>query len=267
MSHCGHGLAAHRRRAMSRLCLLERGHNRQTGNKAPLSQGILEAMKWLRSLMKPAMVIESEALRGRPKVIQIEDEHAVLGTPLLPPYPPGAELAEFAMGCFWGAERKFWVLPGVISTSVGYEGGFTPNPTYHEVCTGQTGHTETVRVVFDPAVIGYNELLKTFWESHDPTQGMAQGNDVGTQYRSAIFTHGGQQSLAEESKSVFEVELIARGYTPITTEVMPAKKFYFAEDYHQQYLHKNPNGYCGLGGTGVSCPIGIGQPAQSRDQG
>jgi peptide-methionine (S)-S-oxide reductase len=186
--------------------------------------------------------------------------HAVRGTPLRPPYPEGSAIAEFALGCFWGAERKFWETAGVISTSVGYEGGFTPNPTYEEVCSGRTGHTETVRVVFDPATISYGALLKVFWESHDPTQGMRQGNDTGTQYRSAIFAASPeQQAEAEESLAAYQKRLAEAGYGPITTEVVPASDFYFAEDYHQQYLSssKNPNGYCGLGGTGVSCPIGV----------
>ena len=172
--------------------------------------------------------------------------------------PAGAEVAEFALGCFWGAEKAFWKVPGVISTAVGYQGGYTPNPTYEEVCSGRTGHTETVRVVYDPARVSYEALLKVFWESHDPTQGMRQGNDVGTQYRSAIFTHGeSQQAAAERSREAYQPVLERAGYGPITTAIEPAPEFYFAEDYHQQYLRKNPNGYCGLGGTGVSCPVGV----------
>ena len=174
------------------------------------------------------------------------------------PVPAGAEVAEFALGCFWGAEKAFWKVPGVISTAVGYQGGYTPNPTYEEVCSGRTGHTETVRVAYDPARVSYEALLKVFWESHDPTQGMRQGNDVGTQYRSAIFTHGeSQQAAAERSRDAYQPVLERAGYGPITTGIEPAPEFYFAEDYHQQYLRKNPNGYCGLGGTGVSCPVGV----------
>ncbi|MGE5288325.1 MAG: peptide-methionine (S)-S-oxide reductase MsrA [Micromonosporaceae bacterium] len=186
--------------------------------------------------------------------------HEVLGGPLMPPYPDGTQIAEFALGCFWGAERKFWQAPGVVTTAVGYEGGYTPNPTYEEVCTGRTGHAEAVRVVFDPSVTSYAELLKLFWESHDPTQGMRQGNDVGTQYRSVIFYRSPeQQAAAEESRTSYQKALSDAGYGEITTELVPAGEFYFAEDYHQQYLssNKNPNGYCGLGGTGVSCPVGV----------
>jgi len=186
--------------------------------------------------------------------------HEVLDAPLAPPYPAGTEIAEFALGCFWGAERKFWQVPGVVTTAVGYEGGFTPNPTYEEVCSGRTGHAEAVRVVFDPAKVTYRDLLKVFWESHDPTQGMRQGNDVGTQYRSAIFYHSDdQRAAAEESLVAFQKKLGEAGYGEITTQIESAPEFYFAEDYHQQYLsaNKNPNGYCGLGGTGVSCPVGV----------
>ena len=185
--------------------------------------------------------------------------HDVLGTPLQPPYPEGSQVAEFAMGCFWGAERMFWQTKGVISTSVGYEGGFTPNPSYEEVCSGRTGHAEAVRVVFDPALVSYTELLKAFWESHDPTQGMRQGNDAGTQYRSGIYAFDDAQlAAAEASKLAYGQQLAAAGFSPITTEVVRAPDFYYAEDYHQQYLGKNPSGYCGLGGTGVSCPVGVG---------
>jgi peptide-methionine (S)-S-oxide reductase len=175
-----------------------------------------------------------------------------------PPFPPGSERALFGMGCFWGAERAFWQLPGVYSTAVGYAAGLTPNPTYREVCTGRTGHNEVVQVVFDPKVVRYEELLKVFWEGHDPTQGMRQGNDVGTQYRSGIyFVDEAQQRAAEASRAAFQERLSAQGFGPITTEILPAPPFYYAEDEHQQYLAKNPGGYCGLGGTGVSCPVGV----------
>ena len=209
---------------------------------------------------KTQMVTKEQALPGRAEPMPVPATHEVLGSPLLPPYPEGAQVAEFALGCFWGAERKFWQIPGVLSTSVGYEGGFTPNPTYEEVCTGATGHAETVRVVFDPAVITYSELLRVFWESHDPTQGMRQGNDIGTQYRSAIFYASPEQAqAARESAAAYQVNLTDAGYGDITTSIEQAGEFYFAEDYHQQYLSdtKNPNGYCGLGGTGVSCPVGV----------
>ena len=201
----------------------------------------------------------SEALPGRPtRPFEVSERHFVLGTPLEPPFPEGLEQAVFGMGCFWGAERKFWELDGVYTTAVGYSAGITPNPTYEEVCSGQTGHTEVVLVVFDPAKTSYETVLQTFWENHDPTQGMRQGNDVGTQYRSGIYTFSdAQQRAAEESKKMFEARLANAGYGDITTEVEPASEFYYAEDYHQQYLAKNPNGYCGLGGTGVSCPIGL----------
>jgi peptide-methionine (S)-S-oxide reductase len=204
------------------------------------------------------MVDPSRALPGRTNTMPVPQRHTVLGTPLAPPYPAGTEIAEFALGCFWGEERKFWQTPGVVSTSVGYEGGYTPNPTYEEVCSGRTGHAETVRVVFDPAKVSYGTLLKVFWESHDPTQGMRQGNDVGTQYRSVIFYRSpAQKAAAEESRTVYEKKLAEAGYGAITTEIVPAGEFYFAEDYHQQYLDKNPFGYCGPGGTGVTCPVGI----------
>ncbi len=209
---------------------------------------------------KTQMVTKEQALPGRAEPMPVPATHEVLGSPLRPPYPDGAQVAEFALGCFWGAERKFWQTPGVISTSVGYEGGFTPNPTYEEVCTGATGHAETVRVVFDPAVITYPELLRVFWESHDPTQGMRQGNDIGTQYRSAIFYASPEQAqAARESAAAYQANLTDAGYGDITTSIEQAGEFYFAEDYHQQYLAdtKNPNGYCGLGGTGVSCPVGV----------
>ena len=209
---------------------------------------------------KTQKVTAQEALPGRTTPMPVPERHEVLGTPLRPPYPEGTQVAEFAMGCFWGAEKTFWNTPGVVSTSVGYEGGFTPNPSYEEVCSGRTGHAETVRVVFDPAKISYSELLKVFWEGHNPTQGMRQGNDVGSQYRSAIFYHSPeQQAEAEESLAAYQKRLTEAGYGEITTEVEPASEFYFAEDYHQQYLSegKNPYGYCPDHGTGVSCPIGV----------
>jgi peptide-methionine (S)-S-oxide reductase len=204
----------------------------------------------------------AEALPGRAERMSVPSAHFVNGHRLEPPFPEGLEQGMFAMGCFWGAERTFWQLPGVYATAVGYAAGSTPNPTYREVCTGMTGHTEAVLVVFDPHVIRYEDLLKVFWENHDPTQGMRQGNDVGTQYRSGIYTYNGaQQAAAERSRAAFQKELAAAGYGPITTEIVPAPEFYYAEDYHQQYLAKNPNGYCGLGGTGVSCPTGVGAHA------
>lgn len=210
-----------------------------------------------------AMVTPTEALPGRDTPIPTASIHYVNGSKLLPPYPDGLEQAVFALGCFWGAERKFWELgDGIYTTAVGYAGGFTPNPTYEETCSGLTGHTEVVLVVFDPKKISYEQLLKTFWENHDPTQGMRQGNDVGTQYRSAIYTFSDAQMKAvQDSKAVFQKALDAKGYGAITTEIAPIDRFYFAEDYHQQYLAKNPGGYCGLGGTGVSCPIGVGVSA------
>ena len=184
--------------------------------------------------------------------------HFVNGHPIAPPFPEGLEQAVFGMGCFWGAERKFWQAPGVYSTAVGYAGGYTPNPTYREVCSGMTGHTEVVLVVFDPKVTSYDAILKVFWENHDPTQGMRQGNDVGTQYRSAVYTASdAQHDAAQASRQRFQDQLTASRFGRITTEIAPAPPFYYAEDYHQQYLAKNPNGYCGLGGTGVSCPIGV----------
>src|SRR6185295_13695646 len=199
---------------------------------------------------------KDEALPGRATEMRVSDKHFVLGTPLKPPFPAGLEIALFGLGCFWGAERKFWETKGVYSTSAGYAAGPTPNPTYEEVCSGMTGHNEVVRVVFDPKVISYEALLKVFWESHDPTQGMRQGNDVGTQYRSGIYwTNERQRDAALASKSAYEKALKAKGFGPITTEIAEAGPFYFAEDYHQQYLAKNPHGYCGLGGTGVSCQI------------
>jgi peptide-methionine (S)-S-oxide reductase len=207
---------------------------------------------------KPSMPTKENALPGRAEKMPVAAKHTVLGSPLEPPFPSGMEMAMFGMGCFWGAERKFWKTPGVYSTSVGYAAGFTPNPTYREVCGGATGHTEVVRVVFDPKVVSYDELLRVFWESHDPTQGMRQGNDVGTQYRSGIYTYGAaQKQTAEASRAAYGKALREAGHGEITTEVVEAPEFYYAEDYHQQYLDKNPDGYCGLGGTGVSCPIGL----------
>jgi len=199
-----------------------------------------------------------EALPGREQRMPVPGVHFVSGAPLEPPFPAGMELALFGLGCFWGAERKFWETPGVVSTSVGYAGGLTPNPTYREVCSGGTGHTEVVRVVFDPAKVSYETLLRVFWENHDPTQGMRQGNDVGTQYRSAIYTYGDEQRRqAEGSRDEYQKALARAGHGAITTEIREAPEFYYAEDYHQQYLAKNPGGYCGIGGTGVSCPVGL----------
>lgn len=205
----------------------------------------------------------AEALPGRANAIPTAHDHFVNGHPLKGPYPQGSEMAMFGMGCFWGAERKFWELgEGVYVTAVGYAGGLTPNPTYQEVCSGQTGHNEVVLVVFDPKKTSYAQLLKTFWENHDPTQGMRQGNDVGTQYRSGIYAFNDEQrQAAEASKKTYEKAIAARNYGPITTEILDAPEFYFAEDYHQQYLAKNPTGYCGLGGTGVACQIGTGVAA------
>jgi peptide-methionine (S)-S-oxide reductase len=207
---------------------------------------------------KTQIPAESDALPGRAtSPFPVPDVHAVLGTPLAPPFPEGMEVAVFGLGCFWGAERLFWRLDGVYSTAAGYAGGFTPHPTYEEVCSGMTGHTEVVQVVFDPTKISYAELLKVFFEEHDPTQGMRQGNDVGTQYRSAIYyTNDEQKRVAEDALGTYDDALRARGFQPVTTEVAAAGPFYYAEDYHQQYLHKVPNGYCGLKGTGVSCAIG-----------
>jgi peptide-methionine (S)-S-oxide reductase len=198
-----------------------------------------------------------EALPGRSERMPVPKSHFVNGAPLEPPFPEGTELALFGLGCFWGAERKLWQTPGVVSTSVGYAGGFTPNPTYEEVCSGRTGHTEVVRVVLDPKRVSYDELLRVFWESHDPTQGMRQGNDTGTQYRSAIYTYGEEQrARAEASRAAYQKALEGAGHGAITTEIAAAPEFYYAEEYHQQYLAKNPGGYCGLGGTGVACPAG-----------
>ncbi len=209
---------------------------------------------WLRS-RKLELPSPGEALPGRSERMPAPKSHFVNGAPLEPPFPEGTELALFGLGCFWGAERKFWKTPGVVSTSVGYAGGSTPNPTYEEVCSGRTGHAEVVRVVFDPQRVAYEELLRVFWESHDPTQGMRQGNDVGTQYRSAIYAHDeDQKAKAEASREAYQKALDAAGRGVITTEIASAPEYFYAEEYHQQYLAKNPGGYCGLGGTGVACP-------------
>ncbi|GAB2443694.1 peptide-methionine (S)-S-oxide reductase MsrA [Streptosporangium sandarakinum] len=214
-------------------------------------------MGWLFG-NKTSMVSPENALPGRDTRMAVPARHAVLDAPLAPPYPQGTEIADFGLGCFWGAERKFWQTPGVVSTSVGYAGGYTPNPTYEEVCTGQTGHAEVVRVVFDPARISYEELLRVFWEAHDPTQGMRQGNDVGTQYRSAIYFHSPEQEKAAlASRDAYRKVLADAGYGDITTEIAPAGDYFYAEEYHQQYLWHNKNGYCGIGGTGVACPVGL----------
>jgi peptide-methionine (S)-S-oxide reductase len=208
---------------------------------------------------KPStMVTADEALPGRDETMPVPAAHEVLGNPIAPPFPEGLEQAIFGLGCFWGAERIFWSAPGVYTTAVGYAGGFTANPTYEEVCSGRTGHTEAVLVVFDPQETSYEEILRLFWENHDPTQGMRQGNDQGTQYRSAIYTTDeAQRAAADASRERFQQELAKSGFGEITTEIAAAGPFYYAEDYHQQYLAKNPNGYCGLGGTGVACPVGL----------
>ena len=203
---------------------------------------------------KTKLPAPDQALKGREAAMPVADRHAVNGTPLVPPFPAGLEQAVFGMGCFWGAERKLWQTSGVYTTAVGYAGGYTKNPTYEEVCSGRTGHAEVVLVVFDPKTIAYDELLRTFWENHDPTQGMRQGNDVGTQYRSAIYTTSdAQRQAAAASRERYEANLVAHGFQPITTDIRDAPAFYYAEDYHQQYLAKNPNGYCGIGGTGIKC--------------
>ena len=207
---------------------------------------------------KSKMITADEALAGRDATMPVNAPHLVLGTPLTPPFPEGFGSIVVGMGCFWGAERKFWTTPGVYTTAVGYAGGFTPNPSYEEVCSGRTGHTEAVLAVFDPEVTSYEMMLKVFWDNHDPTQGMRQGNDAGTQYRSAIYWHGdAQRAAAEASRDMFQEILRGGGFGDITTEIAEAGTFYYAEPYHQQYLAKNPNGYCGLGGTGVSCPVGL----------
>ena len=218
---------------------------------------ILKSMLF-KSLMKLEMVSPDRALPGRTDEMPVPDRHYVLDTPLKPPFPDGLEELVVGMGCFWGAERVFWQAPGVYTTAVGYAGGYTPNPTYEEVCSGRTGHAEVVRVVFDPKQTSREEILRLFWENHDPTQGMRQGNDLGTQYRSAIYVaDGGQRGAAEASRDAYQRVLREAGNGEITTEIADAGPFYYAEDYHQQYLAKNPNGYCGLGGTGVSCPVGL----------
>jgi peptide-methionine (S)-S-oxide reductase len=217
---------------------------------------------------KVAMPSKDDAPPGRPERMPVPDRHAVNSATLVPPFPAGMQMAVVGMGCFWGAERKFWETKGVYSTAVGYAGGFTPNPTYEEVCSGLTGHAEVVLVVFDPAMVSYGDLLRVFWENHDPTQGMRQGNDVGTQYRSAIYWYGEEQrQAAERSRTMYQGVLKAAGYGPITTEIAAAPEFYYAEDYHQQYLAKNPWGYCGIGGTGVSCPAGLAQAVSSSTTG
>jgi len=214
-------------------------------------------MSWF-GMKKKSMPQSGEALPGRTTPMEVPAKHFVNGNPLKPPFPEGMRLALFGLGCFWGAERMFWKIPGVYSTSVGYAAGQTPNATYREVCTGMTGHNEVVRVVYDPNLVSYEELLKVFWEGHDPTQGMRQGNDVGTQYRSGIYTYDAEQKkLAIASREAFQQRLKTAGFGPITTEIVDAPEFYYAEEYHQQYLAKNPGGYCGLGGTGVECPVGI----------
>jgi peptide-methionine (S)-S-oxide reductase len=216
------------------------------------------------SRKKAEMPSREDALPGRPAKMPVAKAHFVNGHPLTPPFPDGLESVVVAMGCFWGAERAFWQIPGVYTTAVGYAGGYTPNPTYEEVCSGRTGHTEVVLLVFDPKTVSFDSILKAFWESHDPTQGMRQGNDVGTQYRSAIYTTTPEQKAAAlASRDLFAKELGKAGHGAITTEIKDAQPFYYAEDYHQQYLAKNPGGYCGLGGTGVSCPIGVGVSAPS----
>lgn len=208
---------------------------------------------------KSSMPKPDDALPGREQRMPVPEKHFVNGNRLQPPFPDGMQMALFGMGCFWGAERKFWQQEGVYSTAVGYAAGYTPNPTYKEVCSGMTGHNEVVLVVYDPAVVSYEHLLKVFWENHDPTQGMRQGNDVGTQYRSGIYVYSDEQrQLAEGSRTAYQQALQQAGYGAITTEILDAPEFYYAEDYHQQYLAKNPGGYCGLGGTNVACPVGLG---------
>ncbi len=210
------------------------------------------------SSKKDRMPTRDEALPGRQASMPVGDRHFVNGHKITAPYPAGTELAMFGLGCFWGAERKFWQQAGVYATAVGYAGGYTPNPTYEEVCSGRTGHNEVVLVIYDPKQTSYEQLLRTFWESHDPTQGMRQGNDAGTQYRSGIYAFSpAQKAAAEASKTAYAGQLAKAGFNPITTEIIDAPPFYYAEDYHQQYLGKQPNGYCGLGGTGVACPIGL----------
>jgi peptide-methionine (S)-S-oxide reductase len=219
----------------------------------------MEVDRMLFSRQKSEMIAPPDALLGHAeRTFRVPERHYVLGTPLEGPYPDGLETAYFALGCFWGAERRFWEVDGVYTTAVGYQGGYTPNPTYEEACSGRTGHAEAVKVVFDPAKVSYRDLLKVFWEAHNPTQGMRQGNDVGTQYRSAIYvTSDAQKQAALETRDAFQPELSKGGYDAITTEITDAGEFYYAEDYHQQYLARNKNGYCGIGGTGLSCPVGV----------
>ena len=216
--------------------------------------------------LKTLMVEPADALRGREAALPVAPRHAVLDAPLAPPFPPGTAVAYFAAGCFWGVERRFWQTDGVVSTAVGYQGGYTPNPTYGEVCSGLTGHAEAVQVVYDPSRVTYAELLRVFFEAHDPTQGMRQGNDVGTQYRSAVYAVDDEQlRLARETREAYGEALRRAGHGEVTTEVAPAGPFYYAEDEHQQYLHKVPHGYCGIGGTGVSCPVGLGVTTPAGD--
>jgi peptide-methionine (S)-S-oxide reductase len=222
---------------------------------------------WFVDAEKLRLPRAEDALPGRAQKMPVAPRHVVTGAPMEPPWP-GMAVAVFGMGCFWGAERKFWQTKGVHCTQVGYAGGYTPNPTYREVCSGQTGHTEVVRVVYDPAQVSYDELLRLFWENHDPTQGMRQGNDVGTQYRSAIYAADDtQRAAAEASRAAYAERLRQAGYGAITTEIRPAPEFFYAEDYHQQYLEKNPGGYCGIGGTGVSCPVGLMRAGASSGSG
>ena len=219
---------------------------------------------WFAAKNKTLMPTAEQALPGRQEAMPVPERHHVNGNRIVPPFPDGMEQATFGLGCFWGAEKAFWKFPGVYSTAVGYTGGHTPNPDYEEVCTGLTGHNEVVRVVFDPTKIGYADLLRVFWETHDPTQGMRQGNDAGTQYRSAIYTFSPEQRrAADASRDAYQQRLDKAGYGPITTEIADAPPFYYAEDYHQQYLAKNPWGYCGIGGTGVACPVGVGAATSS----
>jgi peptide-methionine (S)-S-oxide reductase len=223
-----------------------------------MARGTLGATVLFRSLDKLTLVDPADALPGRDVAMPVPDRHDVLGTPIAPPFPSGLERAVVGMGCFWGAERVFWQAPGVFTTAVGYAGGYTPNPTYEEVCSGRTGHAEVVLAVFDPAATSFEEMLRLFWENHDPTQGMRQGNDLGTQYRSAVYcADEAQRAAAEASRERYGKALERAGHDAITTEIAAAGPFYYAEPYHQQYLAKNPNGYCGLGGTGVACPVGI----------
>ena len=238
--------------------------NSTAESRDPCSPGALLAVMIAKVDMGSADPVRSSVLRpqdalpGRSDPLPVPERHFVLGTPLAPPFPDKVRSATFAMGCFWGAEKMFWQLPGVYSTQVGYAAGVTPNPTYREVCSGRTGHAEVVRVVFDPSKVSFESLLRVFWEGHDPTQGMRQGNDNGTQYRSGVYAHDDEQRrLAEASRQAYGERLAQAGYGPVTTEILPAGDFYYAEDYHQQYLAKNPDGYCGHGGTGVACPVGL----------